>query len=262
MGLLSFFKSRSSSAARRVPCEVCGASASFLDAVDFNKSCEESKNIYLPTAGRVIDYYLCDACGFCFAPEFRDWTVEEFTEKIYNGDYVKVDPDYVTIRPTFNARALHERFGMHKGRLRHLDYGGGSGLLSQTLRENGWNSLSYDPIVEPDKDITELGVFDLITAYEVFEHVPHIDALCEHMARLCADDGIIRFTTLCSDGSIQRGQSLAWWYAAPRNGHISLHSRKSLQQMMSKYGFSLHSFSLLDHIAFRHWPDWFSAVQS
>jgi hypothetical protein len=41
------------------------------------------------------------------------------------------------------------------------------------------------------------GGFDLISAFEVFEHV-----------------------------NIRSGRRLDWWYASLRNGHISLYSRK------------------------------------
>jgi hypothetical protein len=34
------------------------------------------------------------------------------------------------------------------------------------------------------------------------------------------------FSTLLSDGNIKLGQKLTWWYASPRNGHISLFSRR------------------------------------
>jgi hypothetical protein len=39
----------------------------------------------------------------------------------------------------------------------------------------------------------------------------------------------VLFSTLLSDGEIVRGRPLRWWYAAPRNGHISLFSAQSLR---------------------------------
>ena len=241
---------------RIVACEICGASALFLDAVDFNKSCEERAGKYLPRTGKMVDYFLCDGCGFCFAPQFRNWTLAEFAEKIYNADYVNVDPEYVSDRPNNNARNFHRVYGHERGRIRHLDYGGGSGLLSKALRDNGWDSQSYDPVVEPEKNIAELGSFNLITAIEVFEHVPDINQLVDHLAQLCAPEGTIVFTTVCSDGQIKRGQPLSWWYAAPRNGHISLHSYQSLKLMMAKRAMTCVSKSPTIHMAFHKLPGW------
>ncbi len=239
-----------------VTCEICGAPAMFLDAVDFNKSCLEEFGIYLPRSGKIVDYFLCDGCGFCFAPEFQSWTLAEFSEEIYNDDYVNVDPEYVSDRPSGSARDFHRLYGAQLHRIRHLDYGGGSGLMSKILRDHGWDSQSYDPVVEPEKDVAGLGAFNLITAIEVFEHVPDVNALADRLAQLCAPEGAIIFTTFCSDGQIARGKPLSWWYAAPRNGHISLYSQESLSILMRKRGMTCVSKSPMFHMAFYTLPDW------
>ena len=70
-----------------------------------------------------------------------------------------------------------EGFGDWGKELRHLDYGGGRGLLSDLLREKGWRSESYDPFVDRSVSLQDLGPFDLVTAYEVFEHVPDVRRL-------------------------------------------------------------------------------------
>ena len=36
------------------------------------------------------------------------------------------------------------------------------------------------------------------------------------------------FSTALSDGGLARNQRLRWWYASPRNGHISLFSHRSV----------------------------------
>jgi len=54
----------------------------------------------------------------------------------------------LSLRPTNNAEVLVELFGSQKDKIMHLDYGGGNGLLSKLLREEGWNSASYDPFVD------------------------------------------------------------------------------------------------------------------
>ncbi len=163
------------------PCPVCKAPASYLDSVDFNKNCEEARGLRLPRSGELVRYFLCDGCGFCFAPELSDWPVDKFEARIYNHDYAAVDPDYKAVRPTGNAEMVDQTFGAAK--LRHIDYGGGSGLLSQLLAAKSWDSQSYDPFVNKDVDVRSLGGFDLVTAFEVFEHVPDIDALFQDLRR-------------------------------------------------------------------------------
>lgn len=240
----------------QVPCPVCGDVCKALDVVDFSKSCEEQRGKFLVPSGIPVYYYACRACQYCCAPWIAAWTPQEFEERIYNDDYIVVDPDYLDARPRGNAQNLIAAFG-EKGRsLRHLDYGGGAGLLSRLLNENGWKSSSYDPFANRDVDAAGLGQFDLITAYEVFEHIPDVDGLMHTLSSLLAPGGIVLFSTMVSDGRIVSGQRLTWWYAAPRNGHISLHSKKSLALLGTKQNFNLESFSDGFHMYYKNIPAW------
>lgn len=240
----------------RLPCPICTGTCAPLDVVDFNKSCEEARGKYLPLAGVPIYYFLCEQCGFCFAPEFSQWPLEDFENKIYNSEYIQVDPDYLDVRPSANANGLISRFGDRRSEIRHLDYGGGRGLLSDLLRQSGWQSISYDPFVNRNIHPENLGKFDLITAYEVFEHVPDVKQLMSNLSLLLAQDGVVLFSTLLSDGNLDPRQRITWWYASPRNGHISLFSRKSLAVLGAREGFHFGSFSEGFHAFWRHVPSW------
>ena len=237
------------------PCPVCGAAAPVLDTVDFSKSCVEPRGTFLPRSGIGIDYALCDGCGFCFAPEIARWPRDEFAARIYNDDYHLVDPDYREARPQNNARFLSVVFGPHALDLRHLDYGGGDGQLSSALFADGWDSQSYDPFVDGDLP-PGIGKFNLITCFEVFEHVPDVNDLMRTLGTLLADPGVVMFSTLTCDGSIGRGRPLDWWYASPRNGHISLFSRRSLELAGAKQGFRLVSHNPGLHMFWREMPAW------
>lgn len=239
-------------------CPVCQGTAPLLAAVDFNKTCEEIRGLRLPPSGVSVRYHLCDRCGFCFAPELFTWSFEQFERQIYNDDYGEVDPDYKRVRPLANAGLVDQLFG--KARISHLDYGGGSGLLSETLRQQGWNSRSYDPFVDRDVRVADLGKFDLVTAFEVFEHVPDIGALFDDLRMLVGPDGVILFSTLLSDGEIGRGRPLDWWYASPRNGHISLFSKESLRLCLNRAGFNHASASANLHLAYGSVPVWAAHV--
>jgi SAM-dependent methyltransferase len=247
----------SGTTAGRHGCPVCGAPCELLGSVDFNKSCEEVRGLHLPPAGRTVDYVMCVACNFCFAPEFGAWSAEDFAREIYNDGYGRVDPDHADVRPRANAESLLLTFGERGRGIRHLDYGGGAGLLSRLLRESGWDSTSYDPFFDHGVRPGRLGTFQLITCYEVFEHVADVNGLARNLASLLADDGLILFSTLVSDGELRRHQPVSWWYASPRNGHISLYSASSLNILAGKHGFSMASFSPGMHVFWRRqFPGW------
>ena len=236
-------------------CPVCAAPTSLLDVVDLNKSCEEAHGKFLAIAGIPIYYSLCEECGFCFAAEMHRWSIEEFSARIYNDDYKLVDPDYLELRPRTNAQTVAAMFASQVLGIRHLDYGGGNGMLSDELFAAGWNTTTYDPFVDgPMRD--DMGRFNLVTCFEVFEHVPDVQQLISALSSLVAEDGMVLFTTCLSDGFIERHQRIQWWYAAPRNGHISLFTRQSLGLLGQKQGFELVSFSPNLHAYWREKPWW------
>jgi SAM-dependent methyltransferase len=237
-------------------CPVCAGDCFPLDVVDFNKSCEEARGYYLPLSGVPIYYFLCSQCQFCFTPEIYKWSTKDFEKKIYNSDYIKVDPDYLDARPRNNAQVLIDLLNNKSANIKHLDYGGGSGQLSNLLKKSGWQSTSYDPFVDKNLKLNRLGTFDLITAFEVFEHVPNVKQLIADLSSLLVEDGVVLFSTLLSDTHIETQKRIIWWYASPRNGHISIFSQKSLQVLCTSEKFQLGSFSTGFHAIWREIPHW------
>jgi SAM-dependent methyltransferase len=232
-----------------ISCPVCGGTCALLDELAFDPQRQP---------GLRVRYVMCQRCGFSHAPEIAAWTPAQFREKIYNDDYVTLDPEYLEVRPRSSADTLLATFGDRGRAIRHLDYGGGGGLVSRLLNEAGWRSTSYDPFVNPETRIADLGRFDLITAFEVFEHVPDVNGLIHNLHALLAPGGMVIFTTLLSDGKLRPGEHITWDYVAPRNGHISLYSSASLALLAHHYGWNFASFSELIHTFFTDVPEWAS----
>ncbi|MFA4995045.1 MAG: class I SAM-dependent methyltransferase [Bdellovibrionales bacterium] len=237
-------------------CPICQRSCFPYDVVDFNKSCAEQKGVFLKLSGESIYYFVCEGCGFCFAPEIMAWDMKAFEEKIYNEKYIEVDPHYLMKRPHQNYENLMSMFGRVSVKIRHLDYGGGEGFLAKMLRDAKWDSTSYDPFVNRSTKISDLGKFDLITAFEVFEHVPDVNVLMSEISQLLAPEGIVFFSTLLSNGCIRKNDRLFWWYASPRNGHISIFSKESLSLLAKNHGFSYGNASNVFHFLWTHIPEW------
>jgi len=236
-------------------CPVCSAEAPLHDVVDFNRSCEEDRGRFLPLSGEPVYYCLCPACGYLFAPMFGGWTREQFLERIYNDGYAAVDPDYRELRPAQNAALLEQMFGAHKGRFSHLDFGGGDGRLSRLLRENGWDSASWDPFFDPGSTLGGRR-FDLITAFEVFEHAPDPHAMMRQLASAAADNAFVVFSTLAHDQHVRANQRISLWYVAPRNGHVGVFSRYALSRLGERHGFRYGGFSDYQHFYCRDLPEW------
>ena len=240
----------------RAQCTVCGNGCDTLDVLDFNRCCDLRRSAGLPENDETVEYVFCEHCGFCFAPMFHEWLQEDFSVRIYNEDYPIVDPDYQYARPQANAALLIEQFGAYKGMIRHLDYGGGNGLLSDLLTQAGWNSRSFDPYGHRGEGMAATGKYNLITVFEVFEHVTQINELANALAGYLDDAGLIFFSTLASDEHVAPDRPLDWWYAAPRNGHVSLFSKKSLALLGAAAGLHCCSFSENLHAYWKFIPVW------
>jgi len=235
-----------------IPCKVCGEGSGLFGLVDFHKSCEEARGKKLPLSGFAVYYRRCGRCGFVFTTDFDGWGMEEFRRHIYNADYGLVDPDYAETRPQGNARLVAESFAGTRERIRILDYGGGAGLLAALLRERGFQAETYDPFSR--FHTLPAGRFDLITCFEVLEHVPWPRETAAGMVRLLEEGGAILFSTLVQPAEFAR-IGLGWWYAAPRNGHISLYTTSALARLFGEVGMKVASFSAGMHMAYAQVPE-------
>ena len=237
-----------------MPCKICKIAAALFGVVDFNRSCEEVRGKFLPLSGIPIYYRRCSACGFLFSDSFDDWTDAEFEKYIYNDDSLSIDPDYQEARPSANAEQIARLFEKNKSRLRVLDYGSGNGALSSLLRSSGFLAAdSYEP-VGPDQAPLPTGPFDIVSCFETLEHLPDPLGGIEAIAGRVADSGLVLFSTLIPPAKFDT-QKMSWWYIGPRNGHISMFTRRSLAIAWQCHGFTTGSWNDNFHVAFRRVPD-------
>jgi 2-polyprenyl-6-hydroxyphenyl methylase/3-demethylubiquinone-9 3-methyltransferase len=237
-----------------VPCKICGATASLYGVVDFHKNCEivRGRNV-LPLSGIPIYYHRCPACRFIFTTAFDKFTSDDFRKHVYNDQYAMVDPDYAEVRPRANAAGLVKMFGASKPE-RLLDYGGGAGVLADSLRAASFSHAdTYDPFVSQHA-VKPAGRYDCVVSFEVVEHTPTPLATFREMDDVLAKPGLILFSTLVQPAEIEQ-VGLSWWYAAPRNGHVSLFSRQSLEHVARSMGLTFGSFNDNLHALFRELPD-------
>jgi hypothetical protein len=220
------------------PCKICGSETYPFDIVDFNKSCELS---FYPMglSGIPVLYRRCSKCEFIFTDFFDNFTGEQWRKYVYNDEYAKVDPEYLHIRPRHNARMIDAFLAPWKKSIVGLDYGGGNGATKDLLRANGWAFDSFDPFAHNDMSPGRLERYNFCSAIEVFEHTTDpAGSLSAIMERVSPDRLIVMVSTLLNDKRVPNETRLSWWYAAPRNGHVSLYSSKSLMILGAAFGLS------------------------
>lgn len=227
-------------------CKCCDGPTAFFAQYDFSRSCEDHKGPVFATSGILVSYYRCKSCGFIFTSYFDTWSKQDFAQRIYNSDYIRADPGFAGERPKYLAEQLDLMLAPLRSHLTILDYGGGEGRLIQELKRRGFEQGEvFDPFFSsgerPEKQ------FNLVTAFEVVEHTVDPVLLFRDMLAFLAADGAVFFTT-----SLQgRKPDPGWWYIAPRNGHISIHSDASLQRLAAAVGIKCLSLNDDAHLLYR-----------
>ena len=233
-------------------CKVCGGTARYFGEADFNRNCSEGRGVRLAAAGVVVQYHRCEHCGFLFTAAFDVFTADDFRRFIYNDGYAAVDPDYADRRPRSIAGKIADAFPSVRN-MRVLDYGGGSGRLSELMRAEGFANVDvYDPFISahsarPNK------TYDLVVSIEVAEHSTDPRATFADWASLRVERGAVFFTTLLQPDDIET-RGMSWWYIGPRNGHVSLYSRTSLGVLARRNGLNGSSFDANSHILYTQIP--------
>lgn len=195
----------------------------FFADIDAARTAEDSRQCAVfPPSGQAVRYYRCMRCGFISTTHFDHLTDEQMSSDIYNVDYIRADPEFAEARPRYFTELLATTLAPLRESLSCLDFGGGAGTLSKFMREQGFTYESFDPYfpaAEPKS-----GPYDLVTAFEVVEHSRAPIATFHAALAKLRPEGLLIFSTLLQP----RPVTSEWWYIAPRNGHVSVHTRDSL----------------------------------
>lgn len=205
-------------------CKACGKSpVHSVGDVDFNWVSSDPPPF--PPSGMMVPYWQCQTCGFAWAPVFDTWTDEQFSRHIYNDKIALAETAENAAQRCHNVMArLRTWFADAPTGTRFLDYGCGPGLLVDALRAEGFNAAGYDRF-RPEFARKPEGVFDIVTAFEVLEHINDIQATVNDMLSFLAPDGILVLGTFLTS----RPMDIDWWYCSPRSGHISFWTVSSLE---------------------------------
>jgi len=162
-------------------------------------------------------------------------------------------------RPQYESQAKRILRTTHVPRQggRLLDVGCGRGLRLLTFRRLGMDVHGMDLIPEPVEYVkNELKVpavctdmaglrtafdpesFDLLTAFQVIEHVPDVGVMIESCHKLLKPDGWMVITTPMVDSMQSRMFGARWAAATEAPRHLSLPTKKGVRVALEAWGFS------------------------
>jgi len=165
-----------------------------------------------------------------------DWLDEAYSNPIARGDVGLLRRCQMLAKFT---RIVVRTEGLRHGRF--LDWAGGYGLLTGLLRDAGLDFNHWDPYCKNLFAVGREGKlddnYDLVTAYEVLEHLPRPAEALADVAN-CSD--LLLFTTvLLPDPPPSPGE---WWYFAAESGqHVTFYTRQSLELLGRRLGYQLLS---------------------
>lgn len=233
-----------------VQCKCCSATTEYFASLDFSRSCEDSSVVQpFDPSGEMIPYRICPRCGFIFTRYFDDWSSQQMADRIYNEDYHLADPGFAEARPAGFAAALSKLLGNLRSSIAALDFGGGKGTLAALMQERGFDYDCFDPYFSDSPGPNRR--FDLVTSFEVVEHSPDPIGSFVTMLSHAKPNGAILFSTNLQPRCVTSD----WWYIAPRNGHISIHTARSLQFLAAQLGVRFLTLGNHVHLLYRHATD-------
>lgn len=186
-----------------------------------------------------VSYFKCSNCGVLFT-EDPYWKDESYSQAIKISDTGLLDRN---IR--FSKKLSSLIFFNFNKKAKFLDYAGGYGIFTRLMRDIGFDFYWYDPYTQNllangfEFDFKSGQRFELLTAFEVFEHL--IDPIDEINKMLELSDSIA-FSTELIPSNIPDPKT--WWYYGLDHGqHVILYAKKTLLTIAQLYKLNYYSFS-------------------
>lgn len=189
-----------------------------------------------------IVYHRCTRCGFIYEdPKFHLNLNDEKSEYDSHNNSIEND-GYVNM-----FRRFIEAFEPYLKGKRILEYGSGpEPVLSELLRQGGYEVTSFDPFFLPDTNYLNK-TYDLITSTEVFEHFVNPIEEIEKLLSLINKGGILAIMTQFPKDDTH---FLNWWYRRDIT-HISFYTIESFEYIAAKYNLEIVFKNEKDYMIFK-----------
>lgn len=197
-----------------------------------------------------ISYYKCTNCGF-IQTEKPYWLNEAYKPTNLSLDVGVV---YRNLSMFHLTRSIINKYFTINNI--YLDYAGGYGLFVRLMRDDGYNFYRYDKYSDnifargfDISDISHNEKFELITSFELFEH---LDEPLLEIGKIFDLSGNILFTTdLIPDQGINNIND--WAYFMPEGGqHISFYTQSSLKYIAELFNCILYTNNTNLHLLTRN----------
>ena len=201
------------------------------------KICEKPSNLFYK---QDRNFYKCPDCSFIFS----ECQLEREEENIhYKDQWGTSDPSGWKNK----ADVLMKLASNYNHANSILDFGSGSGELTQELQERGLNVTPLEPMIHGYlKEQKYNHKFDVVIGYEVIEHIPNLFQELGEIEKVLTQDGIMVFSTLLTNPFINTPAEIenfkAWWYKDDPT-HVNFFCNNSLSKMADKRNYNIDIYA-------------------
>lgn len=186
-----------------------------------------------------VGYYRCQNCDFIQNEE------PYWLDEAYKNAITDLDIGLISRNMMYSDQVYKVIISNFDYKSRFLDYAGGYGMFTRMMRDKGLDFYHEDKFCANIyaenftlSDLPNKTKFELITAFEVFEHFS--DPIAEIKKLLKFSNTVIFSTELHPSSQLKSTND--WWYFTPETGqHLSFYSIRSLEIIADKFGLYFYS---------------------
>ena len=209
-----------------------------------------------------FDLYRCQICRHLFVYPIAYDALALYDADYFGGakkgsGYVDYDADKEPMRSTFLGYLREiEKFLPQKGEL--LDVGAATGFFMRIAEKSGWKAKGVEISEYAAEEARNRGLdvrcgtlnadgfaegsFDVVTMWDVLEHVTDPEADIRTVVRLLRPGGIVAINIPDSGSLYARIMGKEWHLLIPPE-HLHLFSKRSVTALLKRSGFSVEKIS-------------------